>query len=251
MRVLVVEDDRALGLFLQKGLRLAGHVVDWVGDGEAALKHAAESRPELMVLDLSLPGKDGLQVLAEIRGVYDRMAVLVLTGRVDLASRVQCLELGADDCLLKPFSFRELTARCDALARRREQYADPMLRHQGVALHRMDRSVTRDGYRVDLTATEFSLLEYLLLRRGECASREELLDAVWRSSPGANANVVDVYVNYVRKKLAAASPEGHTSASIIETVRGIGYRLAAQKKPSAGVMGMMQDALCRQTGLMA
>ena len=145
MRVLIVEDDAALGLFLQKGLKLEGHEVTWVGDGEAALIHAAEHRPDLIVLDLSLPKKDGTEVLEEMRGRFDETAVLVLTGRSQVEERVRCLNLGADDCLLKPFSFHELTARCRALLRRREQFADPVLRHGDVELNRMERRVVRNG----------------------------------------------------------------------------------------------------------
>ncbi len=151
MRVLIVEDDAALGLFLQKGLKLEGHEVTWVGDGEAALVYAAEHRPDLIVLDLSLPKKDGTEVLAEMRGRFDETAVLVLTGRSQVEERVKCLNMGADDCLLKPFSFHELTARCRALLRRREQFADPILRHGDVELNRMERRVLRNGRLVELT----------------------------------------------------------------------------------------------------
>src|ERR1700716_2987428 len=145
MRVLIVEDDASLGLFLQKGLKLEGHEVAWVGDGEAALQYAEQHQPDLIVLDLSLPRKDGTEVLAEMRGRFDGTAVLVLTGRSNVEERVKCLNLGADDCLLKPFSFHELTARCRALLRRREQFADPVLRHGDVEMNRMDRKVTRRG----------------------------------------------------------------------------------------------------------
>jgi DNA-binding response OmpR family regulator len=215
MRVLIVEDDAALGLFLQKGLKLEGHEVTWVGDGEAALLHAAEHRPDLIVLDLSLPKKDGTEVLAEMRGRFDETAVLVLTGRSQVEERVNCLNLGADDCLLKPFSFHELTARCRALLRRRDQFADPVLRL------------------VELTVKEFSLLEFLLMRRGQCCSRSELLREVWQMSPDAGTNVVDVYVNYLRKKLGAASVDGDQGCPVIETVRGEGYRMAVGSKMRA------------------
>jgi DNA-binding response OmpR family regulator len=231
MRVLIVEDDVALGLFLQKGLKVEGHEATWVGDGEAALVQAAEQRPDLIVLDLSLPRKDGTEVLAELRGRFDETAVLVLTARTQVEERVKCLNLGADDCLLKPFSFHELTARCRALLRRREQFADPVLRHGDVELNRMERRVVRNGRLVELTVKEFSLLEYLLMRRGRCCSRSELLREVWQMSPDAGTNVVDVYVNYLRKKLGAASLEGSGSGSLIETVRGEGYRMGAGKIP--------------------
>src|SRR5580693_2168979 len=235
MQVLVVEDDAALGLFLQKGLKLEGHDVAWVGDGEAALEYAEEHRPDLIVLDLSLPRKDGTEVLAELNGRFDETSVLVLTGRSQVEERVKCLNLGADDCLLKPFSFHELTARCRALLRRREQFADPTLRHGGVELNRMERKVMRNGRAVELTVKEFSLLEFLLMRRGQCCSRAELLREVWQMSPAAGTNVVDVYVNYLRKKLGAASVDGDQGCPVIETVRGEGYRMAAGNKMAARV----------------
>jgi DNA-binding response OmpR family regulator len=164
MRVLIVEDDAALGLFLQKGLKLEGHEVTWVGDGEAALVYAAEQRPDLIVLDLSLPKKDGTEVLAELRGRFDATAVLVLTGRSQVEERVKCLNLGADDCLLKPFSFHELTARCRALLRRREQFADPVLRHGDIELNRMERRVVRNGRLIELTVKEIHSSAVLRLR---------------------------------------------------------------------------------------
>jgi DNA-binding response OmpR family regulator len=226
MRVLIVEDDSALGVFLQKGLKLEGHEVEWLGDGEAALERLTAHQPDLMVLDLSLPKKDGTEVLEALLGRLNGMAVLVLTGRSDVEVRVRCLNLGADDCMLKPFSFHELRARCRALLRRREQFADPVLRHGGVELNRMARRVARDGRQVDLTVKEFALLEFLLQRRGACCSRAELLREVWQMSPDSGTNVVDVYVNYLRKKLAAAHPAGDAAPEVIETVRGAGYMLS-------------------------
>jgi DNA-binding response OmpR family regulator len=237
MRILIVEDDAALGLFLQKGLKLEGHEVSWVGDGEAALVQAEQYRPDLMVLDLSLPKKDGTEVLAEMRGRFDETAVLVLTGRSEVEERVKCLNLGADDCLLKPFSFHELTARCRALLRRREQFADPMLRHGNVELNRMERRVTRNGRLVELTVKEFALLEFLLMRRGRCCSRAELLREVWQMLPAAGTNVVDVYVNYLRKKLGAGSVDADAGYCVIETVRGEGYQMGSVKR----VMGRLGE----------
>jgi len=230
MKVLIVEDDAALGLFLQKGLKLDGHEVEWAGDGELALTQLALRSFDLVVLDLGLPRKDGLEVLVELRGRCERTAVLVLTGRSDVEEKVKCLNLGADDCLLKPFSFHELRARCKALLRRREQFADPVLRHGGVELNRMSHKVTREGRAVELTGKEFSLLEYLLARRGQCCSRSELLREVWQMSPDAGTNVVDVYINYLRKKLGA--PEDLAGNPVIETVRGAGYMMGG-----AGVSG--------------
>lgn len=243
MRVLVVEDDRALGAFLVKGLRLEGHEVDWVEDGQTALDRLMVARPDLLLLDLSLPKKDGTEVLEELIGRLDGMAVLVLTGRSDLEVRIRCLNLGADDCMLKPFNFGELRARCRALLRRREQYADPVLRAGGLEMNRIERKVVRDGQPVDLTTKEFALLEFLLQRRGLCCSRSELLREVWQMKADTGTNVVDVYINYLRRKLAAAhvtarrgsgqvdeTSVGELGCELIETVRGEGYRLS---EPSA------------------
>lgn len=229
MRVLIVEDDAALGLFLRKGLQLEGHDVDWLGDGQAAMDRLVVRRPDLLVLDLGLPKRDGLEVLESLAGRFESMAVLVLTGRNDVEIRVKCLNLGADDCMLKPFSFHEMQARCRALLRRREQYADPVLRQGGIELHRMERKVTRDGRPIDLTVKEFALLEFLLLRHGECCSRADLLREVWQMSPDTGTNVVDVYINYLRKKLGTIHSidgvEINAGPELIETVRGAGYML--------------------------
>ncbi|QNI35262.1 response regulator transcription factor [Edaphobacter albus] len=247
MRVLIVDDDAALGLFLQKGLKLEGHEVEWVGDGQAGLEQMRECRPDLVVLDLSLPKRDGMEVLEEMQGRLDGTAVLVLTGRSMVEERVKCLNLGADDCLLKPFSFHELTARCRALLRRKERFADPVVRCGEVEVNRMERRVIRNGVAVELTGKEFSLLEYLVQRQGRCCSRAELLERVWQMSPDAGTNVVDVYVNYLRKKLNAAAGlrEGGID-SVIETVRGEGYRICAnpmtEKKQMARAEVLMMGA---------
>jgi DNA-binding response OmpR family regulator len=225
MRVLVVEDDPALAVFLQKGLMLEGHDVDRAGDGETALDMAEQQAPDLVVLDLGLPRCDGTEVLESLRRSFPSSLVLVLTARSRVQERVHCLDLGADDFVLKPFSFHELMARCRALLRRRDRFADPMLRFGGVELNRMERGVSYQGIRVELTAKEFALLEFLMLRRGASCSRAELLTEVWHSTPEAGTNVVDVYITYLRKKLAAVHPDDNAWTSVIETVRGLGYRL--------------------------
>ncbi len=229
MRVLIVEDDAALGTYLERGLRFEGHEVTLVADGQSGLEHALEHEPDLMVLDLGLPRKDGMQVLEEMHGRFAGTSVLVLTGRSGLADRVKCLNLGADDCLLKPFSLSELMARCRALLRRRGQFADPMLKLGDVELNRMERRVTRAGVAVELTTKEFALLEYLMQARGRTCSRTELLREVWQMSPDAGTNVVDVYVNYLRKKLGGSEA--------VATVRGEGYAmgLGGVRKPVQSV----------------
>ncbi len=223
MRVLVVEDDHVLGLFLQKGLQLAGHEVELAGDGEAALALAESRHPDLMVLDLGLPKLDGTEVLAAVRARFPDVSVLVLSGRSDLEERIRCLNLGAEDCVLKPFSFHELVARCMVILRRRGEHADPVLRFGDVEMNRISRSVRRNGVAIELTTKEFALLEFMMLRRGECCTRGDLLREVWQVEADAATNIVDVYVNYLRRKLGGVN--GSRSASVIETVRGSGYRL--------------------------
>ncbi len=239
MRILIVEDDAALGMYLSKGLKLDGHEVELVTDGRSGLEHALAHTPDLMVLDLSLPQKDGIEVLEGMHGRFAGTSVLVLTGRNAVADRVKCLNLGADDCLLKPFSLSELMARCKALMRRREQFADPVLRVGGVELNRMERTVRREGQLVELTTKEFALLEYLMQARGRVCLRSDLLREVWQASPVAGTNVVDVYVNYLRKKLGAVRLLGGEPDQVIETVRGEGYAMAAgtpRKQPQRAEM---------------
>ena len=247
MRVLIVEDDAALGLFLARGLKLEGHEVDLVADGQMAVEHVLADRPDLMVLDLGLPKKDGIQVLEEMQGRFGGTSVLVLTGRNGIEDRVRCLNLGADDCLLKPFSFSELTARCRVLLRRRMQFADPVLRVGAVELNRMDRTVSRDGRPVELTAKEFSLLEYLMHARGRTCLRSDLLRDVWQASPAAGTNVVDVYVNYLRKKLGAARADVYGDMfgpdRVIETVRGEGYVMAESAEKATCAVAVVPAAV--------
>jgi DNA-binding response OmpR family regulator len=241
MRVLVVEDDHALGSFLKKAMELEGHRAAWAEDGEAALAQVAADHPDLVLLDLSLPKRDGMEVLAIMRARHDDAAVLVLSGRNDLRVRVQCLDGGADDYLPKPFSYFELRARCRALLRRRQQFADPVLRHGDLELNRIEHKVARGGRPIGLTAKEFSLLECLLLHQGECVSRSQLLAEVWQMPGETGTNVVDVYVNYLRRK-AEAGALREVDGELIETVRGAGYRLGGMgRKP------VMRQAARRST----
>jgi DNA-binding response OmpR family regulator len=235
MRVLVVDDDVALGHFLCRGLELDGHAVAVAADGEAALEVAAKLLPELMILDLGLPRKDGIEVLAEVARRYRSTSVLVLTGRAEMEETVRCLELGADDVVRKPFSFHELRARVKALGRRRRQSDEVVLRFGEIEMDRARRRVTQAGREVELTATEFSLLEALLERRGErVCSRAELLREVWRMPEdavegGGGTNIVEVYVNYLRRKLGAKLGARVRGNSVIRTMRGEGYVLEKPK----------------------
>ena len=216
MTVLIAEDDQALGRFLSRGLEADGHRTRLVYDGGAAVEAFEEERPDLTVLDLNLPVKDGEQVLAEIRSLEQDLPLLVLTGRQEVDTRVRCLDRGADDFMLKPFSLNELRARCRALLRRKKE-TRLQLRAGDLELDRLDHAARRGGERIILTNKEFALLEHLMLNRGQCVSRVELLEAVWNGAE-QTTNIVDVYVNYLRRKLKDPPP-----GKLIRTARGHGY----------------------------
>jgi DNA-binding response OmpR family regulator len=217
MRLLVAEDDRSLAMFLQRGLEADGHRVRWEGSGSRALEAFREEFPDLTILDLGLPVMDGEQVLSQMRATDSQSPILILTGRQEVETRIRCLDQGADDFLLKPFSLHELRARCRALLRRKRE-ARLLLRAADLELDRLDRTARRGGELVALTNKEFALMEHLMLRRGQCVSRVELLDAVWNMEPALTTNIVDVYVNYLRRKLKDAPP-----GFLLRTVRGQGY----------------------------
>ncbi len=219
MRLLIAEDDPALGLFLTRGLESDGHRVRLAQNGAAAVEAFREEMPDLTILDLNMPVKDGEQVLEELRGLDADLPVLILTGRNEVETRVRCLDLGADDLMTKPFSLHELRARCRALMRRKRE-ARLLLRAGDLEIDRMEHTVRRAGESVQLTNKEFALLEQLMLNRGQCVSRVELLDTVWKMEPAQTTNIVDVYVNYLRRKLKDPAP-GH----MIRTVRGQGYKI--------------------------
>ncbi|AXC09528.1 Two-component system response regulator QseB [Acidisarcina polymorpha] len=221
MRILIAEDDAALGLFLKRGLEADGHQVRWTMDGDAATAAFIAETPDLTILDLNLPRRNGGEVLASIRALGDESPVLILTARQEMEVRISCLDAGADDCMIKPFSLEELRARCRALMRRRRE-TNLILRHSGLELNRIDHTVKRDGQTIALTNKEFALLEFLLLHRGTCISRSTLLDRLWSAEAQTGTNVVDVYVNYLRRKLRDFPPD-----SIIQTVRGQGYCIAS------------------------
>jgi DNA-binding response OmpR family regulator len=219
MRVLVVEDDKALGTFLARGLEQEGHRVSVVQDGATAVELFRRERPDLTILDLNLPVMDGEAVLHEMRAMETELPVLILTARQEVETRVRCLDLGADDLMTKPFSLHELRARCRALLRRKRE-ARITIKAGDVELDRLEHRARRSGEPIELTNKEFSLLEHLMLNRGQCVSRVELLDTVWAMEPAQTTNIVDVYINYLRRKLKDAPP-----GQIIRTVRGQGYMI--------------------------
>lgn len=218
MRILIAEHEAALGMFVTRSLEKEDHTVTLVSDGVAAANAIASADYDLFLLELDLPAGAGMRLLEVARTLGNGMRVLVLTAQAaEVETRIACLEAGADDCMMKPFAMRELKARCRALVRRQDGGA--VLRCGGLELNRLQQSLECGEESIGLSRREFGLLEYLMLNRGRCVSRATLLERVWSSGDAANPNVVDVYVNYLRRKLGS-------SASLIETVRGQGYRIA-------------------------
>jgi DNA-binding response OmpR family regulator len=220
MRILVVEDDAPLASFLRNGLEAEHYAVDIAPDGEEARWLACECDYDLMMLDLNLPKMDGMSVLRVIRPRKPSLPVLVLTGRSRIEDRVMVLDAGADDCVIKPFSYTEVSARVRALLRRRPLRAPTLLMAADLELDRVERTVRRAGKRIELTSKEFGLLEYLLRNAGHRITRNMIVEHVWNLSFDTGTNIVDVYINYLRKKV----DEGF-SPRLIHTVRGVGYEL--------------------------
>src|SRR6202034_3527349 len=224
MRILVAEHDAALGEFLQHEFEAEQSTVDLVMNGEEAKRLILESTYDAAILDFNLPRPDGLDVLREIRARRERLPILVLTIRTKPEDHAQMLDLGADDLVLKPFAFAELSARVRALLRRGVHHADTVLRVDDLELNRVEHSVTRAGRKIVLTPKEFALLEYLMRNAGQRVTRAEIIQQVWKIPLVKRTSVVDVYINGLRKKVDASCKH-----KLIHTVRGVGYRL----QPSA------------------
>jgi DNA-binding response OmpR family regulator len=220
MRVLLVEDDRMIGDSVRAALRQSGYAVDWVRDGTAADTTLASERFDLALLDLGLPQRDGLEVLRALRARGDTTPVIVLTARDALASRVDGLDAGADDYVVKPFELDELLARMRAVTRRHAGRADPAIEVQGVVLDPATRQVARDGTPLALSSREYAVLEALMLRPGAILSRAQLEDRLYGWGEELESNAISVYIHQLRRKLG----EG-----FIHTVRGVGYYVGAPK----------------------
>ena len=219
--ILVVEDDPDLQAVLTRILSSEGYNVLGAGDGEAGLAEALSREPDLVILDVGLPVKDGVEVVRELRNRGFRAPTLMLTARGSLADRVNGLDAGADDYLPNPFELAELIARVKALLRRASINVDgAVLRARDVILDPIRRRVERDGREIDLSRKEFALLEYLMRNEGRVVSRQMIGEHVWRQSLDPLTNIVDVYITYLRKKL------GHDrSDPLIKTIRKSGYML--------------------------
>ncbi|HEY8467745.1 MAG TPA: response regulator transcription factor [Solirubrobacterales bacterium] len=223
-RVLVVEDDAEIAEVLRRTLRQEGHDVRIAADGEAALEAAAEFVPDLVILDLGLPKLDGVEVLRRLRADSD-VPVLILTARSELSDRVEGLDTGADDYLVKPFERQELLARLRALLRRRPPRGSAALVVGDLRLNPDTREVFRGDREIELTNREFELLEYLMRNERIVVSRERLLEEVWGYDPLAMTNTIDVFVSNLRRKL-----EEGGEPRLLHTKRGAGYVLRAAKE---------------------
>jgi DNA-binding response OmpR family regulator len=221
MRILVVEDEEKVASFVRKGLEQSSYTVDVAMSGDDALAYAAANDYAAIVLDIMLPGRDGLSVVRELRGRGNAVPVLALTARSALEDRVQGLDSGCDDYLAKPFAFDELLARLRALLRRQSGTGRaPRLEYAGLRLDPVTRVVTRDGKPIELTNKEYALLELLLRHPGQVFTRTAILESVWGYDFDAGSNVLEVYMNFLRKKIDQGS-----ARRLLHTVRGVGYVL--------------------------
>jgi heavy metal response regulator len=223
VRILVVEDEKKVASFIRKGLEEEGYAVDVAADGEEGLSLALTRVHDLIILDIRLPKMDGLRVLQALR--HDRVTapVLLLTVRATIEDKVLGLDAGADDYLTKPFAFQELVARVRALLRRRTEGEPTVLRLVDLTLDPARRTVMRGDEKIDLTPREFALLDYFMRNPGRVLTRTMIAEHVWDYSFDTSTNVIDVYVNYLRKKVDAGR-----DLKLLHTIRGVGYMLKAE-----------------------
>ena len=219
IRILVVDDDPEIVSFVKRGLIYEGYSVDTAGDGTEALAKARQNEPDLVLLDIMMPGLDGIEVSKRLRQAGS-VPILMLTAKGTVADKVAGLESGADDYLVKPFAFDELVARVKALLRRRQPKEGEVFRFSDLSLNTATREVRRSDEIIPLTAQEFDLLELFLRHPRQVLKREMIYDKVWGYDFGGESNVIEVYVRYLRAKLEASG-----KPRLIHTVRGVGYVL--------------------------
>jgi len=230
MRILIAEDDAPLASFIAKAFNSEDHVTEIAPTGDDALQRIQRGELDLLILDLNLPVISGTEVLQKVRRANTDLPILILTATDDVAERVACLDAGADDYLTKPFSFSELSARIRAVFRRKNRPGHAFLKVADLELDYLQRTVHRGGRTIELTPKEFGLLDYFMRHPGRRITRNMIIEHVWKLSPDTMTNVVDVYVNYLRKKIDEGS-----SVRLIRTIRGVGYEFGvAEKNAEAG-----------------
>ena len=223
MRILVIEDEKKVARFIKKGLEEEGYAVDLAFDGEEGLARVLDQVHDLIILDIALPKMDGLQLLKKLREKKVPTPVLLLTVRATIEDKVLGLDSGADDYLTKPFAFQELLARIRALLRRKAEAGPPLLQVEDLVLDPARHLVTRGGEKIDLTSKEFALLEYLMRNTGRVLTRAMISEHVWNYDFDTETNVIDVYVNYLRRKIDSGGEK-----KLIHTIRGSGYVLKSE-----------------------
>jgi len=225
MRILVAEDDAPLAEFLNQRLQQERFTVQVVSGGEEAQRLASDQVYDLVILDLNLPGAAGLDVLQEIRSKKPDLPVVILTGSGMVEERVRGLDAGADDYLAKPFAFAELAARIRAVLRRGNRHARAVLQVEDLELERVTHTVRRGSHNIELSPKEFALLEFLMRHEGQPVSRAAIVEQVWKIHFDTMTNVVDVYINYLRRKV-----DSGYSRALIRTIRGVGYQIGGNGK---------------------
>jgi two-component system copper resistance phosphate regulon response regulator CusR len=229
MKILVIEDDPTVGQFVKRGLEQQRWGVDLIGTGDEGERLAAAGNYDLIILDMRLPGKSGLQVLHDLRGRGFERPVLVLTAQDAIDAKVETLRAGADDYVTKPFAFEELLARVEALSRRPRVLASPALKVADLELHLDTREVARNGTTIELTPKEYTVLEYLMRHAGRVMSRTLITEYAWGYHFDPGTNIVDVVINHLRKKIDASH-----RTKLIHTIRGVGYVIRADGVTAKG-----------------
>ena len=218
-RILVIEDEQRIADFLKRGLTYEGFQVEVKNDGESGLKAARDNPPDLVVLDVMLPGLDGLEVCRRLRA-GGQVSILMLTAKDSIADRVKGFDAGADDYVVKPFAFEELIARVRALLRRSRGTEETVFRFADLTLNVATREVARGNHKVDLTTKEFDLLHFFMRHPRQVLTREMIYDRIWGYDFGGESNILEVYIRYLRTKL-----EANNAPRLLQTVRGVGYAL--------------------------
>jgi DNA-binding response OmpR family regulator len=226
MRILLVEDEKKVADIIARGLRAERYAVDVYHDGQNGWEAADAYNYDLMILDLMLPGLNGTEILEKVRRKNPQVPILILTARDGMADKIKNFETGADDYLTKPFAFAELLLRVKALLRRGPVNRSSVLRVGDLEIDRLSQIVKRGGKKIELTAKEYSLLEYLATHPGRVFSRTMIIEHVWDQSFEGLTNIVDVYVRHLREKVDDASP-----VKLLRTVRGVGYSLSDGEQP--------------------